>query len=396
MQETGPKIYTQTIRVKGKEYKRALVDFGTVDGKRQRKTFKTEAEALAAIEKNTILAKRIGRQASKLSDADLLDAAAALGVLQRRVSLETAATFYMHHNHPDGGKTTVAEAVDQFLQSRADKGCRPITVKGYGDKLKMFRRDMDGRQMAHTTVAILEKWLQGHRFGMETRKSYLRTLRAFFQWAQKRRYVAENPARSIDLPKVDKKRVDFLSVSDAERLLASAQCEKPELVPYVALGLFAGLRPSEIHGDRTGHAPLDWRMIDFDRKLIDVEPEQTKTRDGRNVTMSANLVEWLLPYRQKHGPIVYNRSAFLTVLKKSGILYTKDVMRHTFGTMHRAMYRNEGETAIQMGDTIKTVKTHYVNPRVEQSTAEAFWAIRPVTTALPGAAHIVQAVTPAT
>jgi hypothetical protein len=43
--------------------------------------------------------------------------------------------------------------------------------------------------------------------------------------------------------------------------------------------------------------------------------------------------------------------------------------------MHWAMHRNEGETAIQMGDTIKTVKTHYVNPRAEQTEAEKFWRI---------------------
>ena len=41
------------------------------------------------------------------------------------------------------------------------------------------------------------------------------------------------------------------------------------------------------------------------------------------------------------------------------------------------MHRNEGETAIQMGDTIKTVKIHYVNPRAEQAEAAKFWNIRP-------------------
>jgi len=45
------------------------------------------------------------------------------------------------------------------------------------------------------------------------------------------------------------------------------------------------------------------------------------------------------------------------------------------------MPRNEGETAIQMGDTIKTVKNHYVNPRTEQIEAEKFWNIRPGATA---------------
>ena len=56
--------------------------------------------------------------------------------------------------------------------------------------------------------------------------------------------------------------------------------------------------------------------------------------------------EDVYPHRREYGPIFYARSAFVEVLKKSGIPYVKDVMRHTFGTMPWAMHRNEGETAI--------------------------------------------------
>jgi hypothetical protein len=56
-------------------------------------------------------------------------------------------------------------------------------------------------------------------------------------------------------------------------------------------------------------------------------------------------------------------------------------MRHSFGTWHWAMHRHEGETAIQLGDTIKTVKTHYVNTRVRERDASAYWDIAPKTEA---------------
>ena len=371
------KLYRRTVTVKGRQYERYIVDFGTVDGRRRRRSFGSEAAAKAAIAGEKILAKRVGRQARKLIDADLLDAARALDTLQRLTTLQTAAQFWMTHNRPDGGTRTVAEAVLEFLKSRRDKGCRPVTVDGYGDKLNLYSRDMDGRPMANMTVAVLETWLDGRKFGMETRKSYLRTLRAFFGWAVKRRYMAENPTMAIDLPRVDKKRVTFLSAKDCARMLATTFDERPELVPYVAIAMFAGLRPSEIHGDGTGHAPLDWRCIHFDKGIIDVEPAQTKTRDGRHVSMSPNLVAWLLPHRREHGPIYYNRSAFLGVITKSGIPYGKDILRHTCGTYLYARTRHEGETAIQLGDTIKTVKTHYVNPRIDPADAVTFWNIQP-------------------
>jgi integrase len=378
MQRTeAGKITKRIVRVKGHEYERFVVDFGTVDGRRNRRTFKTEGEAQAAIEKEGILARRIGKQARKLSDADLFDAAKALDVLAREVTLETAARFWMEHNRPGNRALTIENAVEEFLQSRRGKGCRPVTVRGYGDKLGLFARDMDGRKLAQTTVSVVDAWLDKRAFTPGTKGAYLRNLRAFFGWACKRRYMVENPALAVDLPYRDKSRVTYLTVEDCELLLRTAERDRPEIVPYIALGMFGGLRPSEIHGHKTGHAPLDWRCILFDKALIDVEPEQTKTRDGRHVTMTPNLFAWLLPYCQTEGPIFYTRSAFESVLRKSGVPYGKDILRHTAGTYMFARDRNDGAVAAQLGDTIKTVRTHYVNPRVEQSAAARFWAIMP-------------------
>ena len=56
---------------------------------------------------------------------------------------------------------------------------------------------------------------------------------------------------------------------------------------------------------------------------------------------------------------------------------TKDIFRHTFGTQHWALHEDEGKTAIQLGDTIATVKRHYVNTNAEKEDAEKFWAILP-------------------
>ena len=74
-----------------------------------------------------------------------------------------------------------------------------------------------------------------------------------------------------------------------------------EILPAVALGMFAGLRPeSEIWR-------LDWSKIDFTRKQIDVEPLATKNNGDnasvRWVEMPDNLIEWLLPFRRKAGPV---------------------------------------------------------------------------------------------
>jgi len=377
MKKAGAKIGIQTVKVKGKQYTRYVVDHGIIDGKRVRKTFKSMEDAEASLEKTEILEKRIGRMAGKLSDADLRDAAAAVDVLKRTVSLEAAARFYIEHNHPDGGMVTTSEAIESFLQSRKEKNLRAVTIGDYRAKLTPFARDMNGKPLCHITVAIVEDWLRKGKYTPGTRAAYLRALGAFFQWAKKRKHMSENPARAIDKPREDRKAVTYLPVKDAEKLLRVASESHPAIVPYLAIGMFAGLRPSEIHGHKTEHGPLDWRKIDLARKIITVDAKQTKTRDGRQVEMSDNLIKWLTPYRRDHGPIHYTRSALANAVKEAAIDFPKDVLRHTCGTYAYATKKHEGEVAIMLGDTIKTVKRHYVNPMVDAADAVTFWTIVP-------------------
>jgi len=377
MKRTGAKIGIQTVRVKDREYKRYVVDHGTIDGKRVRKTFKSMEEAKASIEKTDILKSRIGRMAGKLSDADLRDAATAVDVLSGRASLEAAARFYVKHNHPDGGKLSTSEAVELFIESRQEKNLRAATVQDYRAKLTPFVRAMNGKPLCHITVATVEKWLRKGKYTPATRAAYLRALSAFFQWATNRKLMVENPAKVVEKPKEDENEVTYLQVEDAEKLLRVASEKYPAIVPYIAIGMFAGLRPSEIHGYKTEHGPLDWRKINLARKIITIDAKQSKTRDGRKVEMSDNLVKWLAPYQRNRGPIHYTRSALAGAVREAGIDFPKDVLRHTCGTYAYADKRHEGEVAIMLGDTIKTVKEHYINPMVEKEEATRFWKIKP-------------------
>ena len=80
-----------------------------------------------------------------------------------------------------------------------------------------------------------------------------------------------------------------LSVEDARRLLAASS---PEMLPYWAIGLFVGLRPSEIRN-------LQWKDVDFEDALITVR--STKTGRKRFVKMQPNLTAWLTPHRRHDG-----------------------------------------------------------------------------------------------
>ena len=80
-------------------------------------------------------------------------------------------------------------------------------------------------------------------------------------------------------------------MGEATRLLAACP---DEIIPSVAIGLFAGLRAAEI-------ARLDWREVDIERRHIEVKAAKTKNAQRRLVTISENLAAWLAPYGNCRG-----------------------------------------------------------------------------------------------
>jgi integrase len=194
-----------------------------------------------------------------------------------------------------------------------------------------------------------------------------------FNFAKARKYIRENPAEPLETPKMSKRskpRPYVMPVEDVEAALRYTAANTPEMLPYVALCMFAGIRPTEC-------TRLDWSRINFERREIDIGAAVSKTGDERFIEMSENLVAWLLPHRKPAGLIYWTRDALARIRKKSGVRWAPDCMRHSFGSYHMAQYENAGKTALQMGHReIDTTFEHY-RRAVRKEDAARFWAIRP-------------------
>jgi integrase len=158
-------------------------------------------------------------------------------------------------------------------------------------------------------------------------------------------------------------------------LLFAAELQRDlELVPVIAVGLFAGLRMSEIK-------QLDWSKIDFEHRVIDVDASIAKTRQQRNVDMCDALVAWLLPYARAEGPIFPTgfRKKMGQLRKLAGITrWPVNGLRHSYGSYSVVHYQNPNMTALQMGHaTTDTLFRHYRNYRIRKRDAEAYWKIFP-------------------
>ena len=143
------------------------------------------------------------------------------------------------------------------------------------------------------------------------------------------------------VPKFDVARgvPEVLSVKQCVELMRHVeQFQAGNLVPYFALALFAGLRPSIVEGEifKISRLQNPAKVIDLDLGVIRLTPEISKTKDVRQVKIRPNLNQWLLNYPFADYPLwTPGMKPLVTEVRKKFAL-TDDVLRHTFISMHVA------------------------------------------------------------
>lgn len=288
--------------------------------------------------------------------------------------LTDAVQFYLKHAKPAGGKKGLEDAITELLASKRKAGKRESYVSILGWVLKAFAREYPARNVNEITRHDVESWLDQND-SLATRKNHIRDLSIFFEFCRRRGYCGSNPLENIERPVVTRRRPEIFSVNEAAALLKTAELHpKLELVPTVAIGLFAGLRMSEIK-------QLDWRCVDFEHNVIDVDESVAKTRQQRNVDMVETLGAWLIPYAKNEGAVIpegfrkkMQRLRELAAITK----WPSNGLRHSFGSYHVARFQNANMTALQMGHaTTDMLFKHYRNYRIRASDAEAYWNIAP-------------------
>ncbi len=194
-----------------------------------------------------------------------------------------------------------------------------------------------------------------------------------FNYAVKRGLILESPAKNTSEARVKDKPPGVLTPDQCGALLGAASSE---ILPAIALGLFAGLRPeAEV-------LRLDWASIRFEDALIHVEAESSKSPYDRSVEMTPELIEWLLPYKKSSGPVSPTGDKYYSLLqaareKAKITTWPPDALRHCYGSYHYAHHQNLGMAMAEMGHTNpRTFLAHY-RARVRADDAARFWKLRP-------------------
>lgn len=367
------------IRRRGNSWQ---VDFGAVDGRRIQKSFQTKDEAEQwALIKDVEFANNKSA-VFDLNDRQRMDAVTALSQLAEKlgvdrktipsqhVSLQQVVNYYLKHARPDGGQRTVKAVCDEYLQIKRASGRRPRTLSDLTSRMGRFARAFPDSIIHEVTTAQLEQWMDEQGYRGLTRRNYRTHLMMLFNFARKRKWISDNPAEGVETPLLDENIPEILTVKECMRLLNTAHAHGREMVPYFAIALFAGLRPSEAE-------KLNWVNISFENKTIKVSPETAKKRRMRYVDMSPNLMEWLRPYRQESGVIFFSRRQFNAIRRKAKVRWSNDVLRHSYGSYHLARDENAAKTSLQMGHRDPEVLFNHYRNLVTRDDAKGFWEIAP-------------------
>jgi integrase len=311
-----------------------------------------------------------------LTRAQMLDAQDALAALPPGATLLRAARALAAASSLPA--VPLPNAAARFLEGRRH-GAVPLTVRGYRLALRALEAACGPAPVSAVIPAHVERALGGRR-GV-TRNNLLRHLATFFRWAVREGIAAGNPALAVPRARAPEPPRGILPVPQAAALMRLAEEKRPALVPYLALGLFAGIRPAEL-------ARLDPARIG--REWIVIDGAVAKTADHRTVPVRPNLRAWLdaypparpiPPLSQKHlyGAVRALRLASLKLPDGASHIpsWPSDCMRHSYASYAYDLTRDAALVASEMGHRGTDIFFRHYRGLVAPGDGEKFFAIVP-------------------
>ena len=379
------------------------VDGRMPDGTRVRKYFAEEGDAIR--ERADLELKAVGqaevRQALRtaFTPAQLADAEAAAehaGALKlskivahymslrdraaaKNVDLDQAIAFVEARYRPETKAITILNAKTEFLDKKFPPSpetefpdnkvsLSPKTRLNYENGIAQLLKPDPNKFVHAYTVSDIENIIQRYS-NLNTRKTHRRVISVFFNWCVRHHYCLENPCDRLDRLPRDMSQIAALSLEESRRLLyAAMRLQDGAAAACVAIGMFAGLRPSEIR---------DLKQEDILKNKIRVISGKLRRKLKRSVPIPPVLAEWLKEYPFKGLPPGWDGK--LKRLKKAtkARKWVQDIVRHTSITFQTERDKDEAKTAFNCGTSIQMMNRHYRDSIDDDTTVAEFWSLTP-------------------
>ncbi|HEU5247016.1 MAG TPA: tyrosine-type recombinase/integrase [Candidatus Udaeobacter sp.] len=342
---------------------------------RNRQFFKDKDEAETVLQQKLIEQENFGTAGLSFNEqqrVEYLECAKKLHPFGRTIT--DAVAHYVGYLEASAKSCTAVELVKKLIDAKEKDGASVRHVDDLRSRLNIFAEKFDGQPVATITSAEIDNWLRSLPVSPVTRNHYRRLIVLAFNFAVQHGYATGNPASGNKTAKAKepKSKPGILEVEQARALLENASSE---ILPYVAIGLFGGLRRAELER-------LDWSEVDFDGGHIEVTAEKSKSKQAnRFITIQPNLREWLLPFRKPKGNVTPRenfRQLFYQAREAAGIdEWPDNALRHSFASYHVAHFKDAKALALEMGHTDSGVLYNHYRALVKPKQAERYWKIAP-------------------
>jgi integrase len=359
------------IKVRGKE--RWCLDFGTVNGERGRRLFfKTETEAWNAARKADKETKAAGSWWAMRPTEEKQAAVSVFREMVRDgVTPSEVWKVYKSIEAPPKESIHLKAAIYEMLIAKRAAGRDPRYLDELETYLLKFAKNREKLSIDRLTSGHLEHWFTERKEGQTTRASNLGRLSALFGFCVRRGYLIRNPCQDVEHVQIAGKAPKVLTVNQARGLMDLCAKKAKPMLAYMALGLFAGIRPEELK-------KLNWSKIDMRRGRVMIDHDVAKVRQWRIVQLEATAKAWLKLCEPKHGPIAPKVTTLRRMRRalrdKLQMEWPQDVLRHTAASYLLAKHKDAGKVALMLGNSPRVLLTNYRNLVTDW---RKFWAVRP-------------------
>ncbi len=336
-------------------------------GKRERYFFATRAEAEGFAQRQRKSLSLYGAQGGGiLSPVVQEQANMAIEALKPfDVPLSRVVQDWISLRQTQQKSVTFEEAMDAFASSTPKSPSYLASLRQTRNRLQGFH----GRLMCDITPDDVAAAVKGMTDAV--RNFTIRILGAAFMYSQRRGHCEQNPAKAVGTMPVILPEVEVHSPEEASLILRTAEVHDRELLPFLAVSLFCGIRRSEI-------LRLDWSAFQLEERFCRLPASITKKRRSRHIHITDNCLQWLRGINPRDGKVVLLsdcvlRSRLESIQKLHGVKTIKHGFRHSFATYSLALHGDINRLTLELGhNNPSTTFRHYAKAATKKAAVEFF------------------------
>ncbi len=289
-------------------------------------------------------------------------------------------------------KKLVPEVVTEMIEAKSADGMSKYYTSDLKWRLGRFAEQFPGR-ISLVTSAEIGDFLRGLK-GLadegekampvtgRSRNNFRRAIGTLINFAVSRGYLVKGTVEIEDVAQAreDNGEIEIFRPEEMAAVLGNAD---ERLIPFLAIGAFAGLRHAELQR-------LDWSEVRMDDGFIEVKANKAKTASRRLVPIQDNLKRWLKPHRKASGHICdyVNTSNQIDKLAElvdkklketeatAVFAWKRNALRHSYISYRVAETQKVAQVALEAGNSPQMIFQHY-RELVRPAEAKAWFAIVP-------------------